>query len=490
MIADDVKNKILRLHYAEKWRLSTIARQVGVHHTTVRRVLLRNGVELEQVTRRPSMADPYRDFIQEVLKEYPKLPASRLYEMVCERGYPGAPDHFRSIVAQYRPKRAAEAYLRRRTLPGEEAQVDWGHFGTLPVAGGERKLYAFVMVLSHSRHVFLRFFLDMKGGTFLHAHLQAFEDFGGVPRVLLYDNLKSVVLERQGDIIRYNPLLVEFSARCRFKPSPCNVARGNEKGRVERAIRYIRTSFVPGRTWRDLEDLNDQAARWCTQVADVRRWVQDRTLSVGEAFTEERGRLLPLPENPPTEDRRIVSIGKVPYARFDCNEYSVPYDRVCRKLTLLFSHDRIRLLDGPEIVAIHDRCWGKGKVVENPAHLEGLLEAKRKARRHHGLHRLTEAAPSARALVDAAAKRGHNLGAMVKHLLDLLDRHGSEALEGAVVEALEAGVVHTAGVRQVIERRLNADPPAVGVHLSAAAQEKDPVVRPHPLSSYDIGGES
>ena len=491
MIPKELEAQIVRLHYAEKWRITTIARQVGVHHATVRRVLRNHGVDLAEVVRRPSMVDPYRDFIQETLAKYPKLPASRLYQMVRERGYPGAPDHFRTIVAQYRPRPAAEAFIRRRTLPGEEGQVDWGHFGTLDVPGGKRPLYAFVMVLTHSRHVFLRFFLDMKGGTFLHAHQLAFDDFGGVPRVLLYDNLKSVVLERQGDVIRFNGSILDFARHYRFEPRPCNVARGNEKGTVERAIRFIRTSFSPARTWRDLDDCNAQAKRWCRDVADKRRWVRDRTQSVAEAFAEERPRLLALPEvRAPVEDRRVVSVGKVPYARFDANEYSVPHERVRRKLVLLATPEQIRVLDGPEVVAVHPRSWGKGEVIENPAHIEGLLEKKRRARRHQGLHRLTEASPSARALVEAAAQRGHNLGSLVSALLSLLDRHGPAPVEAAVVEALEAGVVHAAGVRQVLEHRQADEPPAVGVHLSAAAQAKDLPVRPHALRAYDLGSDA
>jgi transposase len=489
MIPRDLENRIVRLHYVEHWRITTIARAVGVHHGTVRRVLRSRGVELGELTRRPSIADPYRAFIEETLKQYPKLPASRLYEMIKERGYPGAADHFRSIVAQHRPRKSAEAYVRRTTLPGEEGQVDWGHFGTLEVPGGRRSLYAFVVVLSHSRHVFLRFFLDMKMGTFLHAHALAFADFGGVPRVLLYDNLKSVVLDRQGDIIRFNPQLMDFATHHHCVPRACSVARGNEKGRVERGIRYIRSSFIPARSWAGLDDLNEQAGRWCAEVADRRRWVEDRTLSVGEAFDEERPRLLPLPEAPyATEDRLSVSIGKVPYARFDGNDYSVPHDRVCRRLTALASPTRVRLLDGAEVVAEHGRRWGRGQTIEDPAHLDGLVEAKRTARRHKGLDRLAESVPSCRALLHAAAEYGHNLGAVVGALLRLLDHYGADVVEAAVVEALAAGVAHAAGVRQIVEQRVTAEPPTLGVRLPEALQAKDVVVRPHSLGDYDPAG--
>ena len=488
MIPKDLESRIVRLHYAEKWPVTTIARSVGVHHGTVRRVLRNHGVELAEAVRRPSMADPYRTFIEATLQTYPKLPASRLYEMVRERGYPGAADHFRSIVAQYRPRRAAEAFVRRTTLPGEEAQVDWGHFGSIEVPGGRRPVYAFVVVLSHSRHVFLRFFLDMKMGTFLHAHTLAFADFGGVPRVLLYDNLKSVVLDRQGDIVRFNPQILEFAGHCRFEPRPCNVARGNEKGRVERGIRYIRSSFDQARSWKDVEDLNAQAERWCREVADKRRWQQDRTLSVAEAFAEERPRLLGLPQSvAPTEDRLMVSIGKVPYARFDGNDYTVPHDRIQRRLTALASPTRVRLLDGAEVVADHVRSWGRGQTTEDPAHLAGLVEQKQAARRHQGLTRLSEAVPSSRALLEASAIRGHNLGGMVSALLRLVDTHGAAAVEAGVQEALEGGVAHAAGVRQVVERRRSAEPPSLGITLPESVQHV--AVQPHDLGDYDhVGG--
>lgn len=489
MIPKDIEARIARLHYAERWKITTIARSVGVHHGTVRRVLRSQGVDLAEVVRRPSMADPYRGFIEETLAKYPNLPASRLFEMCRERGYPGASDHFRAVVAQHRPRKPAEAFVRRRTLPGEEAQADWGHFGRLAVPGGFRPLYAFVMVLAHSRWLFLRFFLDMKMGTFLHAHSLAFAAFHGVARTVLYDNLKSVVLEREGDVFRFHPQLLALAGHYRFDPRPCNVARGNEKGRVERGIRYVRDSFDQARTWKDLDDLNTQAERWSAEVSGRRRWVEDRTLSVAEAFAEEQPRLLPLPESDfPTEDRLPVSIGKVPYARFDTNDYSVPHDRVRRTLTVLADPHRVRLLDGAEVVATHARSWGRGQTVEDAAHLAALLEQKKAARRDAGLTRLHAAAPSARTLLLAAAERGHNLGSVVSALLRLLDLHGAVVLEDAVAEALAAGVVHAAGVRQVVERRLGVEPPAVGVKLPDDSRVRDLVVRPHPLADYDPAG--
>jgi transposase len=228
-ISPDVSAQILRLYHAERWRVGTIARQLHVHRDTVRRVLAQAGMPALSSPLRPSRVDPYRVFILATLAKFPTLTAARLYVMVHERGYRGSPEHFRHVIAGMRPRPAAEAYLRLRTLPGEQAQVDWGHFGHLQIGRARRPLMAFVMVLSYSRRIFLRFFLDARMDSFLRGHVEAFIAFGGSARTLLYDNLKSAVLERIGDAIRFNPTLLEFAAHYRFEPRPVAPARGNEK---------------------------------------------------------------------------------------------------------------------------------------------------------------------------------------------------------------------------------------------------------------------
>ena len=253
MIPKETEAEVLRLFHAEKWRIGTIANQLGLHHTTVQRVLRQTGVELKALAPRPSVADTFVPFIVEQLEKYSDLCASRLFHMVKDRGYPGGPDHFRRVVARYRPRKPAEAFHRLKTLPGEQAQVDWAHFGKLKIGRAERVLWAFVMVLSYSRQVFLRFFLGASMPFFARGHIDAFAFFGGVPRVLLYDNLKSAVLERHGDIIRFNPKLVELSAYYRFEPRPVAVARGNEKAAssarfntcAARSSRPARTQTLP-----------------------------------------------------------------------------------------------------------------------------------------------------------------------------------------------------------------------------------------------------
>jgi transposase len=486
MISKEREAEILRLYHAERWPLNTIAGQLGVHHTTVQRVLAQSGIPSEKLTARPSVADPYLPFIIETLTKYPRLRASRVFQMVRERGYPGGPDHFRRVVARLRPRPPAEAFLRLRTLPGEQAQVDWAHFGKVTIGSALRVLWAFVMVLSWSRQIFLRFYLSAAMPSFLRGHVEAFELFGGVPRVLLYDNLKSAVLERAGDAIRFHPTLLALAAHYRYEPRPVAVARGNEKGRVERAIRYVRDSFYAARAWSSVEDLNAQALAWMTGQSAERKWPQDQTRQVRDVFAEERARLMPLPDTPfPCEERVEVQVGKTPYARFDLNDYSVPHTHVRRTLAVVASLDAVRVLDGAAVIATHARCWDRGQQVEHEAHVAELVEAKARARRGRALDRLTRAVPHAEALMIRAAERGGNLGNITARLLAILDAVPAAELDAAVAEAVARDTPTVGAVRQILDRHRaeRGMPPAVVHRFTTRAG--DVVVRPHSLAAYD-----
>lgn len=488
MIARALQGEILRLHHSEGWPVGTIARQLRVHHSTVRRVLAQAGVELIARNERASMVEPYRAFITETLTAYPSLRASRLYSMVRSRGYPGRPDHFRALVARLRPRPAGEAYLRLRTLPGEQGQVDWAHFGKLNVGRAQRPLMAFVMVLSYSRHLFLRFYFGAAMADFIRGHVEALTHFKACPRIVLYDNLKSAVLERVGDAIRFHPKLLELAAHYRFQPRPVAVARGNEKGRVERAIRFVRDAFFAARSFRDLDDLNAQAAAWCEGPAAERACPQDRARTVAECFAEEQPRLLPLPEVAfPTEERAEVSVHKTPYVRFDLNDYSIPHEHVRRTLCVLASLERVRILDGQQVIANHPRSFDRGAQVEEPKHIEALVDYKRAARAHRAQDRLQHAAPSAKALFLCAGERGAHLGVLTRGLLELLERHGAAALEAAIAAALSEDSAHLGAVRHFIDAQAHArgQRPPVAVVLPADARLRELHVRAHALRDYE-----
>ena len=414
MITKETEAEILRLHHAETWRIGTIATQLGVHHSTVRRVLAQAGLDAGRVSVRPSMADPYVPFIEETLKQYPRLRASRLFEMVKARGYPGKsrslPDDRGALPSPSAGRSVpARAHAARRAGAGRlgalrQAPHRPGCAGPVGLRDG---------AVAGRRRIFLRFYLSAAMPSFVRGHVEAFDFFGGVPRVLLYDNLKSAVLERAGDAIRFHPTLLELSAHYHFLPRPVAPARGNEKGRVERAIRYVRDSFFAARTFTDLDDLNAQALAWTEGIAADRPCPEDWGRTVRELFAEERGKLLALPDNPyPTEERVVVEVGKTPYVRFDQNDYSIPHTHVRRSLVVLATPTTVRVLDpGTEaVLSTHARSWDRDQQIEDPSHIEALVEHKRAGKEHRAIDRLHAALPHSRALLVAIAERGGNLG--------------------------------------------------------------------------------
>lgn len=487
-LTPEIEAQILRYYHAERWRIGTIATQLNVHRDSVARVLTQAGLPALGPVRRPSAIDPYLPFLLETLAQFPRLRASRLYDMVVGRGYPGKADHFRHLIVRHRPRPKAEAYLRLRTLPGEQMQIDWGHFGHLEIGRARRPLMGFVAVLSWSRQIFLRFYLGAHMENFLRGHVGAVTAWGGCPRVALYDNLKSAVLERNGSIIRFHPTLLALAGHYRYDPRPVAVARGNEKGRVERAIRYIRDAFFAGRTFKDLDDLNAQAEAWTLGPAGERRGPEDETLTVSEAFAQERGRLLALPgEDFPTDEIKAVSAGKTPYVRFDLNDYSIPHTCVARTLSVAASPSEVRVLDSQTVIATHRRSYDRQRQIEIPGHIATLVAHKHQAGAHRGTDHLVQAVPASRDLLTQAVERGEPLGRTVRVLTELLESYGVAELTAAIADAMTRSVPHPNAVRLALERRrhAHAEPPPLPVVLPEHVKRRDVPVRPHNLDDYD-----
>jgi transposase len=487
MISDALRVEIRRLHEAEKWPVGTIARELGVHHQTVQRAL---GQQVLPTWTRKSKLDLYKPLILEILDKHPKLRATRIFDMMRERGYSGAYGQVRRFVAHVRPKPRGEAYLRLRTLPGEQGQVDWANFGSLQVGKAKRPLSCFVMVLSWSRAMYARFFLDQQGDAFRRGHVLAFEALGGVPRELLYDNLKSVVLERMGEHIRYHPRVLELASHYHFAPKPCAPYRGNEKGKVERTIQYLRHSFFAARTYRDLDDLNDQLARWITTIAYQRPVPgdPDRRL-VADALVEEQSRLLRLPAHPLDCNEVLTRrSGKTPYVRFDLNDYSIPHNRVGQPVVITASLDRVWLSTATgERLAEHRRSWSRGEQIEDEAHLVALAREKRQARELSGRDRLRNRCPAADEFIAVLATRNLVLGSHTRRLLDLLDRYGDAELDLALRDCLDRGAVSSGSVAHVLDQRARGrgQAPTVPVVLPDDDRVRDLDVEPHDLADYD-----
>lgn len=488
----DMEALILRHKLVDDWPVGTIASQLGIHHDVVRRVIAQHNVPASVKVRRTRMEDPYVDFIKETLSKYPKLHASRLYQMAKERGFPGSESHFRKVVAGYRPKKTPEPFLRLTKIVADEAQVDWGHFGSVQIGNTVRKLYAFVMTLSWSRMIWLQFFHDMQMANFLRGHVDALSFFGGTPRKLLYDNLKSAVVERHGNAIRFNEDLLQLATHYGFEPRAAAPRRGNEKGCVERSIRYVRASFFAAREFHSITRLNEEAVVWSREISANRCWPQDDQRLVLDVFVEERAKLRTLPSDPfPAYERKTVSVGRTPWIRFDKNDYSVPAKYVRQTVDVLADHQRIRVVADGDIVCDHCRSFERRASIEDPAHMKAVRQYKRKARLASAGDRLRISAPSSESFLHRAAERGSNLGGMVSTLLTLLDTYGGPALEVAISAINDKELASANAVRQLLEqqaRAANRNPPSP-VRLPRPELE-NLIVREPKLSIYDQNEES
>lgn len=488
MIDAAQRAQIRRLFYAEHWRIGTISAELGVHHDAVR-----NAIESERFIRpgtqvRPTMLDAYKGLVGKILDDYPRLRATRVFEMIRSRGYPGSVVQLRRYISGIRPQRA-EAFLRLETLPGEQAQVDWGNFGKIQIGSAKRSLSCFVMVLSWSRAIYARFALDQTLETFMRGHVLAFAALGGVPREILYDNLKSVVLDRAGDHIRFHPRILDLAGYYHFAPKPCAPYRGNEKGKVERQIQYLRHSFFAARRYSSVEDLNAQLARWISEIAHVRRAPGHADgRAVGALLVDEQPRLLAMPEHPmPCGRISGVASGKTPYVRFDLNDYSIPHTLVKKPLTLVAEEQTVRLLDGDTVVARHARSYDRGKVIEEPAHIAELAREKRRAHDLRGRDLLRSVCKHADGLLDALALRGESLGGHTVRLTQLLERYGAPELDRAMADALARGATGAASVAHILDQRARARKslPPLDAVLPDDPRVRDLRVTPHALGRYD-----
>lgn len=486
MIPPDQIAEVRRLYYAEHWKIGTIAAQLGLHPDTVRAAVATDALNRPK-TPRPRVTDPFLPFIRETLERYPRLRATRIFAMIRPRGYERSLVQVRRLVRQLRP-RHQEAFLRRRTFAGEEAQADWAHFGEVTVGRARRRLSCFVLTLSYSRALALEFFFDQSLENFLRGHVRAFESWGAVPRLILYDNLRSAVLQRRGDAVQLHPRLLELCAHYHCAARPVAVGRGSEKGRVERSIRYIRESFFAARPFTTLEDFNRQARGWRDEVAHRRKWPGGDGRTVAEVFEEEKPRLLPLPAHRFETDLVLpVQAGKTIYIRFDLNHYSIPPEAVGRTLTLIASDVQVRLLEGTRLLATHRRSYDRNHMVVDPAHQEALLALKRKALGSTPSGRLLSAVPEIEVLLEAAVQRGEPASAQTTQLKLLLDDYGPEELRAAVIEALQRQTPRAASVAYILSKRhrLKRYRGLSPVHLARRPELEDLHVQPHDPETYD-----
>jgi transposase len=362
--------------YRKGISISEIARQTGHDRKTVRRAIQTGlapaGAKPVRRKRRERKLDAYVPYLQQRMAEG-VYNTRKLHQELKARGYSGGLTQVILYVQPYRPAQQEKAVMRFETEPGHQAQVDWGSFGYIAQDGRRRQLYGFVMTLGWSRAMYVEFTTSANTDWFIRCHQHAFEYFGGVPREMLHDNLKSAVLYRdsRGEI-HWNERYVDFAGQMGFTPRPCKPYRAQTKGKVERSIRYIRQNFWPGLHYTDLHDLNEQALRWLNEVANTRLHGTTQVTPFSRLNAEQ---LQALPAQ-----RFETSLTAQRVASRDClvsykgNLYSVPAAYAQQVLLVKETEDNhIVLVDAlGEIVAVHRILAGRAQRAIVAAHYAGL----------------------------------------------------------------------------------------------------------------------
>jgi transposase len=485
-IDEHLRSQIRRLYYADHYKVYAICQVLGVHHDTVKRAI--NFAHFRAARQAAkSKLEPFHALIVEHLETYRRLTGTRLMQILVDRGYTGSISLLRLHLRRVRP-RANKPYMRMTVHAGEQGQVDWAHCGEITIGRAKRKLYLFVMVLSYSRAIYARFCVNQNTSTFLLCHELAFEYFAGIPRTILYDNLKSVVIARRGDQVRFNDEILGFSGFYCFEPRPCHPYRGNEKGRVERTIRYLRDNYLAAREMTNMATMNECILQWCDRIGNRRPWPDDRRLRVDQKWSEEKPRLIRLTDrrmNP--KDQHPCRSGKTPWIIFDLNSYSIPPDYLGRPLLLQADFTTIEILCDGRVVARHVRSYDRGRFVEDPLHKDQLIEHKHFGRGNLFRESIVRDFPAADKILTTLFERGHDMNSLVRQLYRLRHDFGAEIFESSLAQLVGSKHISLEALRVIMQhkQRQSKLPPPIAVELPDDPKIRNLEVTSHPLSNYD-----
>jgi len=442
MLTTDQINDVHRLYWSEHWPIRKIERQLQISWRTIRKYL---DAPAQGPSRRvrASKLDAFKGNIAEWLEKDPKVTGAVIEQRLRPLGYNGGHSILQEYLHKIRPQRANQrAFVRMEPLAGERFEVDWGHFGGLSYSGDTRKLYAFALVDAHSRMLYVEFTHSQSFETFARCHIHAFTALGGVAREIAYDNLATAVAEHDGRLVRFLPRFLGFAREYGFFPHACNPASGWEKGKIERAIGYLRQNFWPLREFTDLHDVNRQVRQWLAEVANqrVHRETRERPL---ERFQPQA--LRPCPIIPyDYRDSTQALVHKDLRIAFDGNRYCVPHRYVGRRLTIKADSSSVTIYDRVEEIVSYPRSWRRGQTFGAERFEKLLAEERPAARRSQAQQRLLDSLEGmcSRVLVEAylrdMADTDRSLARQISELLELIRQYGPEDVANSIEKAAQA----------------------------------------------------
>jgi transposase len=339
-----------------------IAARLGVNRRTVRRLV--EADEPPRYERAPagSIIDAFEPVIRRLLAEWPEIKAPRMTEILREDyGYSGGVDLVRKRLASLRPRGVERPAQRTGYRPGQVLQVDWAEMPTRPrIAGRERRVYALICTLPFSGASTAHFSFDMTAESFLEGHVRAFAWLGGVPRECVYDNLRSAVARRDGDLVIWNARFVQLRGHYAFHATACTPGTPREKGAVEGAVRHHKTGFWPARRFGSLLELDRVYADWRDRIALPRRHATGHYV-VAERLAHEREQLRVLP--PVAFDAAGRRASRVPldgYLKHAASFYRAPEALVHQRVELRWNRDRVWIEHRGQRVADYERSYLAG----------------------------------------------------------------------------------------------------------------------------------
>ncbi len=469
MIDYQTFQQIRLLHDQQHLNAAQIARSLKLHWETARKWVQRLKYERRAApprTKRPSKLDVHKGTVVRLLESHPYTAAQLMARLKAD-GYAGGYTILTDFVRTVRPRKAP-AFLTLHFAPGQCAQVDWGAWQAMRVGGTRRALSFFVMVLCWSRKMYLEFTFNQGQELWQACHSHAFAYFDGLcPAEIMCDNCKTAVVSHPlGAPPVLNPAYLDFACHYGFAIKPCGPRRGNEKGRVESGVAYVKKNFLAGRALSDLAALNAEARLWLDTVANVRIHGETHR-APAEMFVEEKSHLRPGPAHP-YDAARVgpIAVSNRCRVTVDTNRYSVPAAHASGQLTLKLYADRLRLFDGEKLVAEHVRCFDRYQDIEHPDHAAELIADRQQARSQKVLLQFLRLCPQAQAYYEQLGERRLNVRHHVQKIVALSEIFGAEATGRALTDAHELGAYSCEYIANLLEQRRRFLPEPGALHLT------------------------
>lgn len=486
-VSDERKTEVLRMRYVDGLSTRAIARKLGMARRTVRTLLgeQRAQVPRRAATPRESILAPFEAEIRARLASDRDLRAPAMLEHLRGLGYRGGVSVLRERMRQLRPRPHIEVFSSFTDIrPAERMEVDWAHFGYL-IPGVPREVSVFVAVLVYSRMMYLEFVLSRAMGSFLRCMDRAFEFYGGLTAVDVFDCMKTVVVGRTGGVPIFAPRFVEFARARGFAISATLPRTPTGKPFVERSIGFVRTRFVPGRRFTSLEDLRMQGGVWRDTFANGREHEGTGKIPSLVYEHEEKPFLRPLSGRPfDTEDVDSTSIDKTHQVYFDRNHYTAPWRLAGQQVLVRASDEVVRIMLGPKEVARHARSWAIAQRIRDERHERGMREER--VRRHAGAlpYALEPLGEVGTRYFAALAATRRSIRTEEQRMVLLSELFGAAATASAIDEVMRTGHVGAEFVEYVMRMKRRLVPAPAPLRLGNPAL--DSLVLPEPdLALYD-----